>query len=354
MPKHGWNSKIMASFFKKEATYNAGVVMDSTSACTLTGFTNGPAEWDDKVVNDREEISGREFGYDQKIVEQRVKIPLAFPKAKPNDLIGLCALALGSITSTQDGTAVAYKHRIVPMAASGELPSIQVEERWGDTQQYAYTGVKANTLKISAEEGGFVNLEAELLGSGSRSASATAFPPSVSESWLLVNKMNVYLESGNNISIDSVLTQGAENISSATPRDISALLKSFEISWNNNLNERPGFAGQGVLHALDHKRRSCELKFTMLFENTTDLDNYINQQPYAVEFDLKGSIIDGAGTLYYGVQIIIPRFKLKKAPMPQGGADEFLTVDFECEVFEDGTNPVLIVEGYNAISGYLQ
>jgi len=124
------------------------------------------------------------------------------------------------------------------------------------------------------------------------------------------------------------------------------------VSFNNNLDLRPGFGGGGVLSSLDYKRRSIDLKFTMTFLDKTDLDLYLAQTAYAFEVDLKGALIAAGGAMYYGVQIVIPRFKLKTAPLPKGGPGDVLTADFDCEVFEDGTNPAIIIEGYNAKAAY--
>lgn len=352
MAKMGWNSNIMLSFFKKEASYNAGVTMNATNACALTGFTSGPADWKDKIVTDRDEISGKEFGYDQSIVEKGLNMSISIPKAKPNDIIGLAALALGNIVSAQDGAFTAYKHRITPVASGTSLPSVQIEEKWGGVQQYVYKGVKCDKLKITAKAGEIVSVEAGLIGSGDRSESATAFVASISESWLKVNQMLAFLENGSAITIAGTLTQGAQNISSGTPRDIKAVVESCEISYNNNMAPIVGFGGQGILNDLDYKRRSVDLKFSMLFQSKTDLDNYLNQTAYAFELDLKGALIAAGGTMYYGVQVIIPRFKLKSAPVPKGGAGDMLKCEFNCEVFEDGTNSPIIFEGYNAKAGY--
>lgn len=352
MGKSGWNSQIMASFYGKEPTYNAGVTMSGSTACSLKGFSNGPAEWKDTVINDKEEVTGKEFGYDQELVEKGLEMTLSFPKAKPNDLIGLAALTLGSVTSTQDAALTAYKHKMVPIAAGTPLPSIQVEEKWGGVQQYAYKGVKSNTLKISGKGGGLVSVESGVIGSGTRSESATAFVPSIIESWLKVNQMLAWLENGAAISISPALTQGGQNIGAA-PRDIKAVLDTFEVIYNNNQEPIVGFGGAGVLNDLEYKRRTVDLKFTMLFQNKTDLDYYLNQTAYAFEVDLKGALIAAGGTMYYGGQIIIPRFKLKTAPIPKGGPGDMLRADFDCEVFEDGTNPPIIIEGYNAKASYL-
>jgi hypothetical protein len=92
----------------------------------------------------------------------------------------------------------------------------------------------------------------------------------------------------------------------------------------------------------------------MLFNNATELNYFVNQNPMAIEFDLKGSgPIAAGGSLYYGCSLLIPLFKLRKAPLPKGGANDRLTADFECEIMDNGTNPAVIIECYTAKAGYL-
>lgn len=349
--KKGWKRYFMASLFKKEDSYNAGVVMDDTNACSLLGFELEPS-WEDEIATDKDEVTGKEFGSDQEIIQQAVKLTYREPKAKPNSLIGFSALALGNITSTQDGTYTAYKHKIIPVTVGNALPSIQVEEKTGEVQ-YKYTGIKANSIKISGEAGKLISLEVELLGSGNRETSSTAFASAISESWLKVANCKVWMENGSNISIAASLTQGSQDISSGTPTDLGVRFQSFEFNFNNNLEGQPGFGGNGIFQDIDYGRRAATLSFSLLFNDATELNHYLSQNPLAIEFDLKGALIATGGTMYYGFHLIIPRFKLKTAPIPKGGVDDFLTCDFDCEIFDDGTNPAVIIEGYNAISAYL-
>lgn len=351
--KKGWKQELMMSLFKKEATYNAGITMSNANACSMQSFDITP-DWDDVITSDKNEVTNKEHGNTQEITRQGVKISYKEPKAKPNTLAGLGMLTLGAITSTQDEALASYRHKITPVAHGTALPSMQAEHLKGGLQ-YAYKGIKGNTLKITGEAGGYANVEAELLGSGTRATSATAFANAISESWMKISNCKVWMETGANISIDATLTQDAENISSATPDTLHTRFKSFDWTWNNNLVPQEGFAGAGVFQDIDFGRRMQELSFTLLFNDSTELDYFINQNPCAIEFDLKGGIVAaGSGTdYYYGFHLIIPRFFIKKAPLPVGGVDDTLECEFECECVEDGTNSAVILEVYNAQAAYL-
>ena len=87
---------------------------------------------------------------------------------------------------------------------------------------------------------------------------------------------------------------GAPRTSPATrPTPSRPASKSMEFGWNNN------GAGQARLrrrrrlpdYDYDYGRRAAELKFSLLFYSSTELDYFINQNPLAIEFNLKGSLI---------------------------------------------------------------
>jgi hypothetical protein len=349
----GWNQNLMMGLYQKESAFDGGTTMNETNACGMKGYEFDP-QWADEIASDKEDVTGTEHGTTQEIISRGFSATYKEAKAKPNSLAGLAALVLGSISTTQDGALSAYAHKITPVAVGTALPSIQVEHKKGGIQ-YAYTGVKGNTLKISGEANKFLSFEAGLLGSGSREISAAAFVDPVTESWLLMKKMSAWAESGANISITAIgsRVQGAENISSDTPDSIGTRLKSFEINWNNNLEGQAGAGGDGVFQDIDYGRRAADLKYTLLFSGQTELDYYLNQDLMALEFNLKGAKIVEAGTMYYGVDIIVPRFRLKKAPVPAGGVGDTLTAEFECEIFDDGTNSPLEIIVYNAVAAYL-
>ena len=354
--RKGWQEQFMLSAYLKEATYDAGVAMTNSNAYSLYGFEIDKT-WDDAVATDKDEVTGYEHGNSQEIISNRVGFTVRIPKAKPNDVAAFLGLAMGSITTVQDTPQVAYKHKIVPVAVGTALPSAQVEHKKGGIQ-YAYKGIKCNRLTIRGESGddgsGLLSLEAELIGSGTRATSATAFAATITENWLKLANASVWKEATTNISIDSTLTQGAENISSTTPTSLGARFKNFELTWNNNLKGQEGFGGLGVFQDIDYERRSAEFTCTMLFNDATELDHYLNTDALALEIDLKSTTVVATSSIYYfGTSIIIPRLKLRKAPMADGGVNDSLLTTLEAEIFDDGTNKPVITETYNAKAAYL-
>jgi hypothetical protein len=349
--KKGWLQELMMSLFLKEATYNADVVMSAANACSMKRFEFNP-DWPDVVDNDKGEITGTEHGTDQEIIEQRFAGTYTEPKTKPNSVAGLAALVLGDITSTKDGAEDAWRHKIVPVAVGTALPSMNLEHIKGGVQ-HKYNGVRGNSLKLAGVAGEFISLEAALMGSGTRAVSAVAFPAAITESVLPANLCSAWLESGSDISITATLVQASEDISGATPADIKARLKSFEFMFNNNLEEIPGFGGAGVLQDSDYGRRTIDFKAEIIFNDITELNHYLAQDELAIEIDCKGAQITGASTFFYGFQLIIPRFKLKTAPHPQGGVGDTLTLNIEGDVQDDGVNDACIIEVYNGQAAYL-
>ena len=352
--KKGWQQQLMISAFEKESPFDSGVAMTAAEAFSFKNFDDLGVEWPDTVATDKDEVTNTEHGTDQVIIEQRTKFSLAMPKAKPNDVAAIASLVLGSTTPTKDGAFDAYTHKIIPVTVGTAIPSVQLEHKKGGIQ-YAYKGVKGSSLELSCEAGGLVALAAELMGSGTRDTSATAFAAAISEGWLMANRCNVWMESGAEISITAgAMAQAAEDISSATPEDLKARLRSFNVKFNNNPEELPGFGGAGVLQDIDYVRRAIELSFSLQFSDDTELNHFINQDPMAIEFDLTGgTLIDAGGSIYPGIQILIPRFKIKSAPHPQGGPGDSLTLDIECDVQDDGTNDPIEITAYTAQAAYM-
>jgi len=352
----GWEQSLMMSLFGAEASFDAGVVIGADKACSLVGYEFEPG-WPDVITNDKGEVTGKEHGYTQEITQYGFEATYKETHAKPNSLAGLAALILGAISSTQDGAFTAYKHLITPVPIGTALPSMHVEHLKGGLQ-YKYTGVMGQSLKLLGEAGGYVNMEAALLGSGTRAVSATAFAAAITESWLKLSSMKIWVESGAEIDITAMASrvQGAENISSGTPDDMGTVLKNFDFTWNNNLTGQPGAGGDGVLQGIDYGRRAAEMKLGFLQTSGDELAYYTGQEVVAIELNLKGAQIDTAspgGEMYYGLDLIIPRCKIKAAPLPQGGVDDDLTQEYDVEIFDDGTNSPVEIIVYNAQAAYM-
>jgi len=350
--KHGWSEEIAFSTFTKEATYDASVAINDTNYSSLQGF-EATVEWPDRIENDKGEVTGLEQGTQQERLEQMVTINVTEPHAKPNTLAGLGGLVLGATAATQDGAFLGYRHDITPVAVGTALPSISCLHQKGGLK-YLYDGVKGMSLEISGEAGGAVQCTYELMGSGTRTVDATAMPTAISESWMLYRSCKVYMESGANIAITNPGTQLTDDISAATSEDLGVRIKSFSWKWNNNSERQSSFgSATGVALDIDKGRRTTELSFDLLFDSSTELDHFINQDPMAVEFDLAGALIDVSGIFKYGLQLQVPLFKLKSAPVAAGGVDDILMVTMDCEILENGTNPASMLSVYNAQTAYL-
>jgi hypothetical protein len=428
----------MASLFEKEATYGAGKTHTSSTSCSFYGFDFDPV-YADKIVTDKDEITGLESGHDQQILTFGNNPTMKFTRVRPNDFAGFASLVLGSSTPYKDGAVVAYRHHIVPIASTLALPSIAIVHKMAALQQ-EFRGVKGDSLKLYGQAGGFLQMDVGMISSGQRETNAASFAPVISESWMKVDQLKVWLETGANISISSGVsyggnptalafvdgggsadtmtdaasrlvtdgfkpgmsvkitgatttgndvtailtnvaagtltfptgtfaaaeggkagmtvvgtpTQGTEDISSATPDNLSIRGLSFEWAWDNNQYPQYGFGGAGYLQDILYKRRTSTLKIELQFEDQTEAAYFNTQEVCAVELDFKAAgLIAVGGSMYYGAQVVIPRCKIKQYPYPKGGVNDLLSQTLEFEVFEESPNPQVIIEAYTAIPAYL-
>lgn len=348
--------QLALSLFDKEASYDAGPGgWLAANACSMSGY-DGLAQIGDEVVDDKEGVTGSEYGTEQHIVKKDWALEFTESRLKPNTLAGLAALHFGAVSTQQDGTYTAYRHKIVPVAPGVDIPSIGAIYKQAVTQ-YKATGIKSNnfSLKIAPP---FFSLAVGLVGSGTRASDATSFPAKISESWLRTGKIaGIWIETGANISIASPPVQGAQNISSATPDNLTARVTDFTLNHSNNLRAEDGYiAGGGdVKSTLEYGRRSgnIELKIKAASASwATELAYYENQDKMALEVHCDmGVLIDASGAFKWGFILIIPMLKLK--PIARDVRDDYHIITFASDIFEDGTNDEIILYVYNAQSAYL-
>ena len=348
----GWDHALMAGVFEKEATFAAGKTHTNSTSCSFKGFEFDPG-FADTVTSDKDEITGKEHGYDQEITAYGNTPTLSFPRVRPNDLAAFASLVLGATTPAQDGALVAYRHRILPVADGVALPSISIVDKIGGIQT-EYKGVKGNSMKLSGEAGGFLAAEFGLIASGTRATNAAAIAAAITESWMKIDMLKFWLETGTNISIGATPTQGSEDISSATPDDLSIRGKSFEFMWDNKAEGQPGFGGAGVFQDVIYGRRAATFKATINFASAAEIAYFTAQDVCAIELDFKAAgLIAVGGAMYYGAHLVIPRAKIKAYPRPQGGVNDALTQEFDFDIYDDGTNSAVIMDVYTAKAAYL-
>ncbi len=174
------------------------------------------------------------------------------------------------------------------------------------------------------------------------------------ELWLKAPHTLAWLALDSDISLTLPPTsQGADDIATASPVAIHPRLQAFNFVYNNN-NDRDYGHGSETAQEVDNVKRSIELSLTMIFNDETERDYFINQNSLALEIDCTSTtLIDPSGAYYYGFQLQIPLFKVRKRPDTIGGVNDRLTVELDCEVLEDKTNPACALTVYTAIPAYL-
>ena len=346
----GWDRKVAMSCFTQESSYNDGV--DNTTndnASLMYGYEIG-VDFADTIVNDKEEITGYEHGTSSQLTTKGIKITYKEAKTKPHTVAFLGMLAFGSWTSAAQNAM--YLHTITPVSHDSDLPSIEVDEEFGHLW-HKYKGVKVNSFKLSASAGEPLALEVEMMGSGTKDRQTSRFttnPDKVEECWLFAHQATIKLETGANISIDATPAIGTQAISGGTPTDISVRLKSFEFTRNNNLEGNYGFGSQ-VLQELEHKKRENTISLELQFLDETYLDYFNNQTNMALDIEFIGSLVSGSD--HYAVKLVIPKFRLAAAPTPTGGVGDFVTCTFDGQVYNDTTNPDVILVVQNSQETYL-
>lgn len=354
-----YQDQIMMSLFSREATYDAGVAVSSSTTCSLRDFDDASPheEWDDLVDDDAPLVHGEEYRVVQAIVRQSVSLTYREPRAKPNSLAGLIGLALGSITSVQDGMAAAWRHKLTK-AASVQMPSISLHTRHALGSQYRYTGVKSDGFTLAAN-GAYLSLSVPLIGSGSRARASDTFPPAVDEAWLRWGDAHVYwVEAPMPIALPTDPVQGATNLGGGATEISTRLLRQFEIVHGSHLLEQMGYRpSSGRVRAHLHPERR-ETRLTLELEvdvdlEETEIDRYFNQAKMALELNVdSGLLIDAAGTYRYGLVLIIPRLQWRRVRYDE--EHQLETVVLEGQVLADQTNPEIVVWVYNAQPAYLE
>ena len=353
-----WLDQFMISAFDKEATYDGGPsAWLAANACSMLDFddASGHEEWDD-AISDNAALAGQEFAKTQEIARQSVRVTYTEPKAKPNTLAALMSLALGTVTSAQDGVEDAYRHKI-DMAAAHSLPSIGMQTKHESGRQYIYTGVKSNGYTLSwAQE--YLQFQTLLIGSGTRATASDAFPAAISENWLKWGDAKIFVKAtgGSAISIPATPTQGSANLGGSEV-ELSSRIVSFTHQLQNNMQDQLGYrAGGGKSRSNLHPaRRVASVTMGLEVETTseaTDLDYYLNQTKLALELNLDTSVlIDAQGVFKFGLILVIPQVQFRSIGRAAEGEREVL--NFEAAAMDDGTNPALVGWVYNAQTTYL-
>lgn len=253
-------------------------------------------------------------------------------KAFPH-LVGLFAsMAMGKDTPAMVGATMAYKHKIEIEKTVTELPYRSLVENDG-LAQFLYTGVACVGFSLSGQRGGFVEFEADLVGSGSETADATAKPARVAESYLAYG--------------DIKLTRGGtyDGASVTGGTDLSAQLKDFKVAFKNNgkavylCGDSSGYAGQ----IRRGEKYEVELEANIELEDQTHRAALLAGTELVMAIPIVGGTANGVAK--YTVELVFPRVVYREA---KKGVDEgWLKAGSKFQVLVDPTYGAFILNVIN-------
>jgi hypothetical protein len=353
--------QLMMSLGDKEASYDAGPAAWTLGAAFQAfEFGEAFAAWDDGIVTDEDAVHGTIWPTKSEIIRQDARFTYSEPRVRPVFLAGLAALVGGVVSPSQDPGKVAYRHKCTPVAQAVVLPSIGLIEK-ASGEQYLYTGIKCDTFRLrrGGPQRAYFEMEAGLIGSGTRAIDTTEFPAKViAESPLTWGKAQCWLETGADISIAATPTQGSQDISSGAPDNLTSRILDFEFEAANDLQADDGYiANSGKVRGrLDHGlRRGGRIRLVLVVDETTlaaERDYYNNRNAMAIEFEVNsGILIASGGTMYYGFDLIIPLLHLD--PIARGVQDGFNTITLTGVCYDDLAHDLWQLYVYNAQTAYL-
>ncbi|HZL56929.1 MAG TPA: phage tail tube protein [Bryobacteraceae bacterium] len=241
-------------------------------------------------------------------------------KATPS-VVGLFAsMAMGSDTATVVGATTAYLHKMQLNAGLVELPYRTMVENDGNSQ-FSFPGVACSGFTLSGARGQFCEFEADLIGSASEGADATAKPAANAESYLAYGDCNFFAGGA----YDGTTVTGAASL--------SGQLVNFKLAFKNNakgkynVGDSSGHVG-AIRRGLTY---SVELDAEIELEDRSERAALLAGTEFVVHIPIVGGVANGAAN--YTVDIVLPRAVYKAAK--KGVADGILKIAGKFAVLSD-------------------
>lgn len=251
----------------------------------------------------------------------------------------LMANALGGSVTSAVGSVGVYSHIIeAGRITDGDVPSLSITKRIGDTALYAYDGVRVNQLTVAAEQGGFANISAEIAGK-----SSTATTDSLTTALVDLDPVNF---SGVNFYLAATTTA----LFTTTSLQV---IQTVEVSLNNNLvtDASSRRLGSRQLDILPGARREVRVKITQRFDTTTAIDASRTDTAYSVgvRFDSEQSVTAAQN---YQVDFTLPRcyYNMQDPSTSEMGVIT-QEIDFSC-IRSTTTSYSIQATVYNADASY--
>jgi hypothetical protein len=353
---------LLMTLFRRESAYNQMIRYWPGAGCRMTDFEGeaGHERWDDTVVDDTEGVHGVEYPTRQEIPHLDWQLRYTEPRLKPNTMAGLLGLTLGTVTTVQDGAALAYRHHLTP-SASTALPSIGLMTRHAQGAGYRYRGAKSEGFTLESN-GAYVRGIVPLIGSGARLPSVDAlelltFAPVIVEPWLRWGDCHLYVKPLTSpLALPSDPLPGASNLGVGAI-DLSRYILEMRVETRNALAAASAYRADShrERQSLHPTRRDTVMHLVLELDDVREamaLAQYESQTPLALEWNCAHTtLIVGGSAWVYGFVLIVPRLQLRS--LPRGDRDDFDTLALEGTVLSDRTNPEITAWIFNGQPRYL-
>jgi|TARA_Y100000310_G_scaffold473_1_gene534 hypothetical protein len=332
----------------QEAAYDSAATVDELIRVNADTLLTEVVEYDD----DTDQIGSAEEAESQTVYAQRVELPLAQSKCKPNTLALVAGYALGAVATSAVGTNT-YKHGFTPTTAHTTLASATMEVLLKAGTQYKYAGMFCDSFQLSISRGADrrVALTSQWYGSGTRTSGSvaaseqaeSALDAKTSGAWLAATTYGA--TTGDALSVaTSDLTAGT-----AIKTDVLSLSWQF----NNNINLDFLYeVGSGLVFGLASRlARTQSLEVVLLFNDYTEVDWVLNQTALAFQWVVQGDEEDTTPSRYEGFNLIFPLLKARAAPLQN--VDGRLAVALTSGVMQEATYGSVLLDVFTKKTGYL-
>lgn len=299
---------------------------------TLLYFSGDPAEPEaNQFYVNSDEVTGELMPTKHRLLNRKLAVKHK-GKGFPH-VVGLFAsMAMGKDTATQVGMTTAYNHKIEVDKTVVELSYRTMVENDGFAQ-FLYKGVACVGFQLSCQRDGFLEIEADLVGSASEATDATEKPDMVDESYLTYGDAK-FFKGG---AFDGAAVTGGT--------ELSASMEDFTFSFKNNgkavyiCGDNSGQAGR----VQRGQKYDMELKAKFELENQSHRTDFLAGTEFIGYIPLIGGVANG--TAHYGVELIFPRIVYKAAK--KGATDGTLDVAADFQVLSDPDHGPLVINVTN-------
>jgi len=336
----GFDRKFYFSFMHDQGTWGT---LEAEANLYPFRVNSEPLVLTPELVSDVDEVGGSEEATAQEQLSAAVGGSIDQNKVVAPFMASILANALGASTdSTQDTSA--GRHIITPNTSNFTVKTFSAVDLYTASIYRTYHNVAVDSFELSTSRKGWASLSAQVVGSGKTATSGETVgsfgaAPTMGPA-LKAGDCKIFLSVDAGTTLPGTYAQGTEDLPGSAS-DISAKIRNFRWQYANNLISDDAFEpGSGLYRArAERDRRAQSLSFDIEFEDNTYLGYLTSQNTLAIEFDFTSATLAGAGTVYYGANILFPMLKLTSAVV-SGGVGS-LVVSCEAIVMDDGTNPTV-------------